>query len=529
MSFALSVTPRSPACSEHELVAAVRQGDERAFEELYSRYRSRIGSYVYGMVGDHGRAEDIVQEVFISALRRLRDTERPIAFKPWIYEIAKNACIDEFRRTRRTKEVPLDGDDEPGGAAVAKLHSAPAPEVAIESKQQLTDLRGAFRGLSESHHKIIVMRELEGLSYTEIGERMEMSRAMVESTLFRARRRLSEEYEELVSGRRCSEVQTVIACSEGQPVKRMGVRTRRQLARHLSHCEACRRHARISGFDDSLLKGPGVIGKVAALLPFPWLRWRRGGGQGRGLAAGSSHPLAALQSLMTLGDPTGPFSGLGRAVAAAAALALAGGGGVVAANAISSSGSQHPAKTLATQHVAGPSHSGGSSSGSAASSAAASSSALGKLVATVNGHSGGADKAGTAKGGKSAHVGAPGGTSTSSNAPTKTAPSSGSGSSSNGTILPLPNSTPSVPSQTLPGQSGSASGNSAGLSPLNKVTNGVTSGLKQLTGSSGSPSGSNSGSSTPSQSGTSQSGSPSQGNNPIGKIVSGVLGGIGGK
>src|ERR1700738_288219 len=111
MSLALSVTQPAPACSEHELVAAVRRGEDRAFEELYSRYRRRIGSYVLGMVGDHGRAEDVTQDVFMAALRRIRNSERPIAFKPWIYEIARNACIDEFRRSKRTQEVPIDGDD----------------------------------------------------------------------------------------------------------------------------------------------------------------------------------------------------------------------------------------------------------------------------------------------------------------------------------------------------------------------------------------------------------------------------------
>src|ERR1700731_1416255 len=104
--------PRVPGATDQELVVAVRQGDDRAFEELFSRYRGRISGYVVGMVGDHGRAEDITQDVFISALRRLRGTERPIAFKPWLYEIAKNACIDEFRRRRRRQEVPLEGDGE---------------------------------------------------------------------------------------------------------------------------------------------------------------------------------------------------------------------------------------------------------------------------------------------------------------------------------------------------------------------------------------------------------------------------------
>ena len=67
MPLALSVTQSAPSCSEHELLAAVRRGDDRAFEVLYSRYHRRIASYVYGMVGDHGRAEDITQEVFGTA------------------------------------------------------------------------------------------------------------------------------------------------------------------------------------------------------------------------------------------------------------------------------------------------------------------------------------------------------------------------------------------------------------------------------------------------------------------------------
>ena len=109
---ALSTSQLTPTCADSELVAAVRRGSDRAFEELYSRYRGRISAYILGIVRDHARAEDIAQEVFISALRRLRDTDRPIAFKAWIYEIAKNACIDEFRRTRRAREVPLEPEDD---------------------------------------------------------------------------------------------------------------------------------------------------------------------------------------------------------------------------------------------------------------------------------------------------------------------------------------------------------------------------------------------------------------------------------
>jgi RNA polymerase sigma factor (sigma-70 family) len=230
---------------DHYLVSAVRRGEECAFEELFSRYRGRIRTYASRILADADLAEDITQEVFISALRRLRATERPIAFKPWIYQIARNACIDELRRTRRSLEVPLehqrawaDGDGEGD-----LLSRDPGPELAVESKQQLEVLRGAFRGVSELHNRILVLRELEGLSYLEIGERLSMSRPVVESTLFRARRRLAEEYEELISGRRCEQIRALIDAWEGRTLRRLGVRDRRQLARHLAHCQHCRRHA----------------------------------------------------------------------------------------------------------------------------------------------------------------------------------------------------------------------------------------------------------------------------------------------
>jgi len=239
-------TVDGPWWGDHELVIAVRRGEDSAFEELFSRYRSRIRAYVSRVLADSDRAEDITQEVFLSALRRLRDTERPIVFKPWIYQIAKNACIDELRRTRRSLEVPFGHDWDVDDEAVDLFSRDPGPELAMESKQLLEDLRGAFRGVSEVHHRILVLRELEGLSYDEIGARLGMSRPVVESTLFRARRRLAEEYEDLISGRRCERTRALIDAREGRSLRRLGIRERRQLMRHLAHCQACRRHATLA-------------------------------------------------------------------------------------------------------------------------------------------------------------------------------------------------------------------------------------------------------------------------------------------
>ena len=160
MSTGLATAIVADDVDEDRLVAAVRRGDDRAFEALYSRYQRRIQAYVAGMVKDHGRAEDVTQEVFVSALRRMRATERPIAFKPWIYEIAKNACIDQYRRTRRTEEVSLEADEGLAPADYGKLSSSdPTPEAAVANKQDLDNLCGALGGLSDAHHEILVLRE----------------------------------------------------------------------------------------------------------------------------------------------------------------------------------------------------------------------------------------------------------------------------------------------------------------------------------------------------------------------------------
>ncbi|MFZ0089582.1 MAG: sigma-70 family RNA polymerase sigma factor, partial [Solirubrobacteraceae bacterium] len=361
---ALTLSSKATAHDEQELVAATRAGDDRAFEELYSLYRERIEGFIMSRVRDHGRAEDIAQDVFISALRRLRETDRAISFKPWIYEIAKNACIDEHRRRSRSREVPLESDSELATGRATTLSVVPTPPAAAESRQQLNDLRGAFGGLSENHHQLLVMREFEGMSYDEMGERLQMSRQMVESGLFRARRKLNEEYQELASGRRCVDVQTAIKAGQMQLASSLGLRDQRRYARHLAHCQSCRRTALLAGVDEALVKPRRVPSRIAALLPFPlpFLRWpwgRRGGGPGAGGSASPSGPSltaeessadgssasgaghhvsagAALQKAAAVAESAGPSLTFGKIAAGAAVLAVAGAGGAVAHGVIDS-------------------------------------------------------------------------------------------------------------------------------------------------------------------------------------------------
>ncbi len=328
-ALAVAAGPDDRELDDLDLVAAVRAGDDRAFEALFLRYQPRIAAYVGGMVRDHGRAEDITQEVFMAALRRLRTgDEREILFRPWIYEIAKNKCIDAYRRGRNTTEVSFDADDQIGAADQGRLAAPGAtPDAAVEGKVAFDNLRGAFGGLSPVHHEILVMREFEGLSYREIGDRLGMSRPAVESTLFRARKRLGEEYEELVSGKRCLRVQAIVDDSSERAA---GLRDQRRVARHLAHCQPCRRYAHLAGADLDLLRRPSVAARVAAFLPLPaFLRRRLGGSEEATQMLGQQAARPAVQWSAHLAgslDP-GAVSTWAKAAATAATVALAGVGG----------------------------------------------------------------------------------------------------------------------------------------------------------------------------------------------------------
>jgi RNA polymerase sigma factor (sigma-70 family) len=315
---AVAVAPVSSTArdewTDNDLVTQVRRGDDRAFELLFERYRGQVTGYVAGMVKDHGRAEDVTQEVFISALRRMRATERPIAFKPWIYEIAKNACIDQYRRSKRGEEISYDVEGGLGSSDQRRLVAVDAtPDDQVNAREQLQNLCGAFGDLSESHHRILVLRELEGRSYREIGEEMGMSRPAVESTLFRARRRLTEEYSELVSGRRCERIQGIITAHGGGT---LGARDEKRMARHLSYCQPCRRHARVMGVEVDVAPRSALARAGAWLFPIPaFIRGRR---------SGSSDDTLVSQWSLTLSSHAEPVgSSLAKAAAAAATLAVA--------------------------------------------------------------------------------------------------------------------------------------------------------------------------------------------------------------
>ena len=302
--------------TDAELVDAVRAGDDTAFEELYRRYQPRITRFVCGMLRDSARCEDIAQEAFMSALRRMRATDAEINFKPWIYQIARNAAIDSYRRNNHAVEVSMDADDGLRASDRTRLVGLEgSPDAALVTKERMDHLQGAFDELSDVHTQVLVMRELEGMSYREIGQKLDLTRPAVESALFRARRRLETEYEELSEGRRCEAMAaTITRIAAG--VQR-GTEEQR-LARHARRCHSCRRRARELGIEPLSALG-ALRKKAAALLPLPWLL-RRSGGDGGGIfgffgsgagAAPLAERAAALVAVAALAGAGGAALGTG--------------------------------------------------------------------------------------------------------------------------------------------------------------------------------------------------------------------------
>jgi RNA polymerase sigma-70 factor (ECF subfamily) len=173
--------------SDETLVEEARAGDDLSFAVLFERYHDRIETFVTLRVGgDRATAEDLTQDVFIAALRGIHANDATIVFKPWIYEIARNVCVDQHRRTtRRAVVVPLEDE-----RAMRAPGRSAEPEREAEMRELFHELRRAIHELPARQRELLALRELGGLSYNELADRAHTSVGAVETALHRARRTL---------------------------------------------------------------------------------------------------------------------------------------------------------------------------------------------------------------------------------------------------------------------------------------------------------------------------------------------------
>src|SRR6476646_4061163 len=162
--------------SDDRLARRAVSGDERAFAAIFRRYHQSLYRFCLGIVGDPQDAQDALQNTMVKVLRALPGEERRIELKPWLYRIAHNESIDLLRRRRETSEI--DPELVAGGAGLGEE---------VEVRERLRRLLADLDQLPDRQRGALVMRELGGLDFAEIGAALGTSAAVARQTLYEAR------------------------------------------------------------------------------------------------------------------------------------------------------------------------------------------------------------------------------------------------------------------------------------------------------------------------------------------------------
>ena len=235
-----------------------------ALDDLYRRHVGDVYRYTYAVLGNHADAEDVTQTTFVNALRALERGESPRNASHWLLAISHNLCRQRWRQTASRPTV------------VELVHDVP-DESAEDSDVELDALVVALQKIPPSQREALVMRELEGRPYAEIAELLGITTSALETLLFRARRSLAEELENLVT---CQNAELAIS---KQLDGRLSRKDRRRLDEHVAECEDCARLAATAKRQRKAFKG-------LAVLPLPI-----------GLALFKGAPAAGAATVTTLG------------------------------------------------------------------------------------------------------------------------------------------------------------------------------------------------------------------------------------
>jgi len=186
---------RAPEVSGQEslFVLRLKANEDAAYDELVRTYNASIFHVAYRMLGDTAEASDVVQEIFIKVFRNIGGFKGEAALKTWIFRIALSEILNRLRwwkSRHRSSTVSL--DDQPNGHEHYVPDSGPSPEEMLESKEREVAIQEALAKLSSEHRSIIVLRDIEGFSYTEIADVLGISLGTVKSRLARGREDLKK-------------------------------------------------------------------------------------------------------------------------------------------------------------------------------------------------------------------------------------------------------------------------------------------------------------------------------------------------
>ena len=171
---------------EQNWIQAAKNGDQAAFGHLVETYQKRVYALTVRMCPTRELAEEAAQEAFLSAWQGLPFFRGDSAFSTWLYRLASNACVDLLRKEGRHQGPSL--DDEAVSAEVPDTR--PTPEAAAEQKELRAQIEAGLRTLSPEHREVLILREIQQLSYDEIADALSLDLGTVKSRISRGRRQL---------------------------------------------------------------------------------------------------------------------------------------------------------------------------------------------------------------------------------------------------------------------------------------------------------------------------------------------------
>ncbi len=181
--------------SDEDLMLSYRDGDEDAFDILYRRYEKPLLNFIYRMVMNAADAESLCQDVFLRVVRVRRKYKATAQFKAWLFRIALNLCRDRVRRMKHRSHLSLNvltlsQDDE--DAELQDLIPDPSsdPVKYVETDELQTLIRGAIASLPEDQHLVVILKEYQGLKFSEIADIMNCPIGTVKSLNHRAHEKL---------------------------------------------------------------------------------------------------------------------------------------------------------------------------------------------------------------------------------------------------------------------------------------------------------------------------------------------------
>lgn len=186
------------ATDDLTLVKRVRSGDQRAFKLLVERYQRKVYSVALGMVKDREEAMDVSQEAFVKVHKYLDHFKGDSSFYTWLYRITVNICIDVLRRRAAAKgehveldeNIQLDSAEANIGALGSRLGTN--PQKSLLRKELAAKIEEALQEVPEKHRAILLLRELEGMSYEDLARTLEIPKGTVMSRLFHARAKIQK-------------------------------------------------------------------------------------------------------------------------------------------------------------------------------------------------------------------------------------------------------------------------------------------------------------------------------------------------